>query len=106
MDSAVAAAWQRALSLLYAAGVQITEAVVPPFSELAQINAKGGFTAAEAWAWHRSHIDGAGRLAEYDPRVARAFCAARTSARPTISSCWRAASSGLPASRRRWPITT
>lgn len=69
MDSAVAAAWQRALSLLYAAGVQITEAVVPPFSELAQINAKGGFTAAEAWAWHRSHIDGAGRLAEYDPRV-------------------------------------
>ncbi|WP_347653924.1 amidase family protein, partial [Comamonas thiooxydans] len=69
MDSAVAAAWQHALSLLYAAGVQITEAVVPPFSELAQINAKGGFTAAEAWAWHRSHIDGAGRLAEYDPRV-------------------------------------
>jgi aspartyl-tRNA(Asn)/glutamyl-tRNA(Gln) amidotransferase subunit A len=45
------------------------EAVVPPFSELAQINAKGGFTAAEAWAWHRSHIDGAGRLGEYDPRV-------------------------------------
>ena len=69
MDSTVAAAWQRALSLLYAAGVQITEAVVQPFSELAQINAKGGFTAAEAWAWHRCHIDGAGRLAEYDPRV-------------------------------------
>ncbi|MGE8320768.1 MAG: amidase, partial [Comamonas sp.] len=67
IDSAVAAAWQRALSRLSAAGAQITEAVVAPFSELAQINAKGGFTAAEAWAWHRHHIDG--RLAEYDPRV-------------------------------------
>ncbi|MDR0214513.1 MAG: amidase [Comamonas sp.] len=67
MDSTVAAAWQRALSLLSAAGAQITEAVVQPFSELAQINAKGGFTAAEAWAWHRHYI--ADRLAEYDPRV-------------------------------------
>ncbi|GAB2458377.1 amidase [Comamonas humi] len=67
MDSTVAAAWQRALSLLSAAGAQITEAAVPPFSELAQINAKGGFTAAEAWAWHRHYIDG--RLSEYDPRV-------------------------------------
>lgn len=67
MDSAVAAAWQRALSLLSAAGAQIAEAVVPPFSELAQINAQGGFTAAEAWAWHRHYI--AERLAEYDPRV-------------------------------------
>ncbi|MDR2297997.1 MAG: amidase [Comamonas sp.] len=67
MDSTVAAAWQRALSLLSAAGAQITEAVVQPFSELAQINAKGGFTAAEAWAWHRHYI--ADRLSEYDPRV-------------------------------------
>lgn len=67
MDGTVAAAWQRALSLLSAAGAQITEAVVPPFSELPQINAQGGFTAAEAWAWHRHYI--AERLAEYDPRV-------------------------------------
>ena len=28
---------------------------------------KGGFTAAEAWAWHRGYL--ADRLAEYDPRV-------------------------------------
>ena len=67
MDNDVAAAWQYALSRLSAAGVQITEAAVPPFSELAQINAKGGFTAAEAWTWHRHYL--AERLAEYDPRV-------------------------------------
>ena len=67
MDSAVAAAWQRALTRLSQAGVQITEATVPAFGELAQINSKGGFTAAEAWAWHRGHLET--RLAEYDPRV-------------------------------------
>jgi aspartyl-tRNA(Asn)/glutamyl-tRNA(Gln) amidotransferase subunit A len=67
MDATVAAAWERALSLLSQAGAQITHAVVAPFGELADINAKGGFTAAEAWAWHRHHI--ATRLSEYDPRV-------------------------------------
>ncbi|MDR0227093.1 MAG: amidase [Burkholderiaceae bacterium] len=67
MDATVAAAWDRALSLLSQAGARITQAVVRPFGELAEINAKGGFTAAEAWAWHRHHI--ATRLAEYDPRV-------------------------------------
>lgn len=67
MDTTVAAAWQGALTRLSQAGVQITEAAVPPFDELAQINSKGGFTAAEAWAWHRGYL--ADRLAEYDPRV-------------------------------------
>ena len=67
MDSTVAASWQRALSLLSKVGVQITETLVRPFSELAQINAKGGFTAAEAWTWHRPYLPE--RMAEYDPRV-------------------------------------
>lgn len=67
MDDAVAAAWDSALSRLSRAGVHITHAAVVPFGELAQINAQGGLTAAEAWAWHRGHI--ATRLAEYDPRV-------------------------------------
>jgi aspartyl-tRNA(Asn)/glutamyl-tRNA(Gln) amidotransferase subunit A len=104
MDATVAAAWERALSLLSQAGAQITHAVVAPFGELADINAKGGFTAAEAWAWHRHHI--ATRLSEYDPRVARASCAARRSARPTTSTCWHAAGNGLPPSARRWPTMT
>jgi aspartyl-tRNA(Asn)/glutamyl-tRNA(Gln) amidotransferase subunit A len=67
MDETVAAAWQRALSRLSAAGVRITEAAVPALDELAAINAQGGLSAAEAWAWHRGHM--ATRLAEYDPRV-------------------------------------
>ncbi|WP_417284150.1 amidase [Comamonas sp.] len=67
MDATVAAAWERALSLLSQAGAHITHAVVAPFNELAEINAKGGFTAAEAWAWHREYL--ASRLNEYDPRV-------------------------------------
>ncbi|WP_428140776.1 amidase [Delftia acidovorans] len=67
MDATVAAAWERTLTLLSQAGAHITHAVVAPFGELADINSKGGFTAAEAWAWHRHHI--ATRLSEYDPRV-------------------------------------
>ena len=67
MDSTVAAAWQRALMRLSQAGVQITEAAMPALDELAQINRLGGFSAAEAWAWHRAYL--ADRLAEYDPRV-------------------------------------
>ena len=63
----MAATWQRALTRLSQAGVQIIEAAVPAFGELAHINSKGGFTAAEAWAWHRGHLEN--HLAEYDPRV-------------------------------------
>jgi aspartyl-tRNA(Asn)/glutamyl-tRNA(Gln) amidotransferase subunit A len=71
MDSTVSAAWERALTLLSQAGAYISHAAVPAFGELASINAKGGFTAAEAWAWHRRHIET--RLAEYDPRVGTRF---------------------------------
>jgi len=67
MDDAVAGAFQRALSALSAAGALVREVPLPAFSRLAAINAKGGFTAAEAWAWNRDLI---GRAAgSYDPRV-------------------------------------
>ena len=67
MDDAVSGAFDRALSVLSAAGTLVREAPLPAFSRLAAINAKGGFTAAEAWAWHRELIErGAG---SYDPRV-------------------------------------
>ena len=39
----------------------------PNSPDLAAINSKGGFTAAEAWAWHRDLIARAGK--RYDPRV-------------------------------------
>jgi aspartyl-tRNA(Asn)/glutamyl-tRNA(Gln) amidotransferase subunit A len=67
MDKDVARAFETALSTLSAAGARIDEIAVPEFAGLAAINAKGGFTAAEAWAWHRDLIERAGD--RYDPRV-------------------------------------
>jgi len=68
MDATVAAAFDRALTALRAAGARITDIAIPEFAELAAINAKGGFTAAEAWAWHRELLARKGDA--YDPRVA------------------------------------
>ena len=67
LGSDVAAAFSRAISDLSAAGVQIDEIDLPELAQLATINAKGGFSAAEAWAWHRELIAQAGD--RYDPRV-------------------------------------
>lgn len=67
MDKHVSAAFSAAVSRLSAAGAQVDELEVPEFAQLAAINAKGGFTAPEAWAWHRDLI---ARAADrYDPRV-------------------------------------
>lgn len=68
MDSHVAVSFQVALTRLSGAGALVSEIPVPAFAALASINAKGGFTAAEAWTWHRDLI---ARAADrYDPRVA------------------------------------
>lgn len=67
MDEQVAAAYRAALTRLAAAGAVITEEEVPAFNALAAINAKGGFTAAEAYAWHRALI--AEQHDGYDQRV-------------------------------------
>ncbi|WP_442783770.1 amidase [Collimonas fungivorans] len=67
MDHYVAAAFAAARQRLQAAGALIEEIEVPEFAALGAINAKGGFTGAEAYAWHRALI--AERAAAYDPRV-------------------------------------
>lgn len=67
MDAHVAATFQRALQRLSAAGAQLVELAVPEFDELAAINAAGGFSAAESWAWHAELIERCG--SGYDPRV-------------------------------------
>jgi len=68
LDSTVAAAFQRSLDRLRAAGTVIEEIDLPQLNELATLQATGGFSAAESYAWHRtllkSHAD------QYDPRVA------------------------------------
>lgn len=67
MDTQVAAHFERSLAQLAAAGAHIEHIDLWEFSHVAQINAKGGFSAAESYAWHRNLIESRG--AEYDPRV-------------------------------------
>ena len=68
LDTDVARAFEQALARLRAAGAQVDELPLPALAELAAINAQGGFTAGESWAWHRARL--AVRAADYDPRVA------------------------------------
>lgn len=68
LDNTVARAFERTLTLLRSAGAQIEEIDLTEISELAGINATGGLSAFESYAWHRALI--AEHQADYDPRVA------------------------------------
>ncbi|MFT3821073.1 MAG: amidase [Rubrivivax sp.] len=68
LEPAVAQAFEAALRTLRAAGAVIDELPLPALARLALLNAQGGFTAAESWAWHRRLL--AERGDRYDPRVA------------------------------------
>jgi aspartyl-tRNA(Asn)/glutamyl-tRNA(Gln) amidotransferase subunit A len=68
IDPAVAAAFEAAVSRLAAQGAQIVPFDFPELHELPAINSGGGFTAAEAWHWHRDLLAAKGQ--EYDQRVA------------------------------------
>ncbi|WP_458098254.1 amidase [Roseomonas sp. WA12] len=67
MEAAVSVAFEAALARLSRAGVQIERAAMPEFAEVALMNALGGFTASESYAWHRPLL--ARRGDDYDPRV-------------------------------------
>ncbi len=67
MDSAVASAFERALATLSRAGARISHIAVPEFDEVSAVNAKGGFAASEAFAWHRALLAEKGD--GYDPRI-------------------------------------
>ncbi len=69
MEPAVAAAFERTIRILRAAGARIEEIRLPELADLGSINATGGFSAAEAYAWHRLLLERSG--AGYDPRVAQ-----------------------------------
>ncbi|MBX9944324.1 MAG: amidase [Reyranella sp.] len=68
LDPVVARAFERALKALAAKGVRIDHIDLPQLNELSIINAKGGFAASEAYAWHRELI--ARRHNDYDQFVA------------------------------------
>lgn len=68
LDSSVASAFENSLRVLRAAGAEIVEIELDELIELSAINATGGLSAAESYAWHRQLI--ASKQALYDPRVA------------------------------------
>ena len=67
MDDVVANSFDRALSCLSAAGATITRVNFPAFDAISDVNAKGGFAASEAFAWHRRLLTTSGDA--YDPRI-------------------------------------
>jgi aspartyl-tRNA(Asn)/glutamyl-tRNA(Gln) amidotransferase subunit A len=68
LDDAVARTFERALETLSRQGALIERIEVPEFLDVAPMNVKGGFAAAESYAWHRYLIVSKGDL--YDRRVA------------------------------------
>lgn len=67
MDRTVAATFARTVAKLSGGGALVQDIALKELLELPAINAKGGFPAAEAYAWHRHLL--ASRGADYDPRV-------------------------------------
>ncbi|QWG11771.1 amidase [Bradyrhizobium sediminis] len=67
LDEAVAKAFERALETLSRQGALIERIEVPEFLDVVVMIAKGGFVAAESYAWHRYLIAAKGNV--YDPRV-------------------------------------
>src|SRR4051794_60153 len=67
LDDAVAKTFERALQALAREGALIEEIQMPEFQDVGIMNAKGGFAAAESFAWHRFLIASKGNV--YDPRV-------------------------------------
>lgn len=67
LDATVATAFARTLSVLERAGARLIHTRFPQFEEIQMVNAKGGFAASEAYAWHRALL--AEKGAGYDPRI-------------------------------------
>ncbi|WP_407175912.1 amidase [Bradyrhizobium sp. STM 3562] len=67
LDEPVAQTFDRVLKTLSRLGAEIEHIEVPEFLDAGPINSKGGFAAAESYAWHRYLLTSKGDV--YDPRV-------------------------------------
>ena len=67
LDNEVAIAFERACDALAGAGARLIKREIAEFNELPEVNSRGGFPAAEAFAWHAPLLET--RAADYDPRV-------------------------------------
>ncbi|MET0969818.1 MAG: amidase [Tardiphaga sp.] len=68
LDPVVAKAFERAIKALADKGALIERIDVQAFQDIGPMSSKGGFTAAESYAWHRYLLASKGDV--YDPRVA------------------------------------
>ena len=66
LDKQVATAFESAVAKLSAAGAGIVETFLPEMEQIAEVNARGGISAPEAYAYHRRL---AADFKEYDPLV-------------------------------------
>ena len=67
IDETVGRTYEQALSRIAAAGAKIETIPLTELLEIGTLSAKGGFPAAEAYAWHRKHLET--HRESYDPRV-------------------------------------
>jgi aspartyl-tRNA(Asn)/glutamyl-tRNA(Gln) amidotransferase subunit A len=67
LEDDVARTFERTLEALSRQGALIERIAVPEFLDVGVMNTKGGFAAAESYAWHRYLIASHGDV--YDPRV-------------------------------------
>jgi len=67
LETHVAACFESALEALSKSGAIISRLQFQSMNDVPRLNAKGGFSAYEAFHWHEDLI--ANREAEYDPRV-------------------------------------
>jgi aspartyl-tRNA(Asn)/glutamyl-tRNA(Gln) amidotransferase subunit A len=67
LDEVVAQTFNRAIEILSKQGASIERIEVPEFLDIGVMNTKGGFSAAESYAWHRYLLTSQGEV--YDPRV-------------------------------------
>ncbi len=68
LDPEVAETFERALQTLSRQGALVERIEFPEFLDVGVIGMKGGFAAAESYAWHRFLLTSKGEV--YDPRVA------------------------------------
>lgn len=76
LDDMVARAYQDALTRLSHRGVRLTPLDIPQLSRLPEINSKGGFVGADAYAWHKDLLET--RADFYDPWVRDRFGAGKS----------------------------
>jgi aspartyl-tRNA(Asn)/glutamyl-tRNA(Gln) amidotransferase subunit A len=67
LDPVVSEVFERTIKLLTEKGALIERIEVPAFHDIPVMSSKGGFTAAESFAWHRELLTAKGDV--YDPRV-------------------------------------